>query len=159
MRYYCAGALLLNLCAEYVVLYTVHADDELPVANELLNTLFAAQCCIVDACGSRLDVSRTTQTNLVSSPHNTRYVSRIGGDGGAYQVRSRNLLLCFRIIRPYQSRIHACRNDRFLQVLWSIYEKCNYGKKTARGADKNKRTISDIPLTILYAPTLYKRTI
>ena len=48
MRYYCAGALLLNLCAEYVVLYTVHADDELPVANELLNTLFAAQCCIVD---------------------------------------------------------------------------------------------------------------
>ena len=141
MRYGCAGALLLNLCAEYVVLYAVHADDELPVANELLNTLFAAQCCIVDACGSRLDVSRTTQTNLVSSPHNTRYVSRIGGDSGAYQVRSRNLLLCFRIIRLYQSRIHACRNDRFLQVLWSMYEKCNYGKKTAKRADKNQRTI------------------
>ena len=43
MRYYCAGALLLNLCAEYVVLYTVHADDELPVANELLNIFVVVQ--------------------------------------------------------------------------------------------------------------------
>ena len=66
MRYMARWSLLLEFCAQYVVLYAVHADDELPVANELLNIFFAAQCCIVD--GGRQSHVRVRRWYIIVYP-------------------------------------------------------------------------------------------
>ena len=62
----------MNLCTQYVVLYAVHADDKLPIANELL-------CLVAD--NSVLNIGRNSlcadEVNLLFVFENRNHTDNI----------------------------------------------------------------------------------